>query len=174
MFFSTPSKGWNLECSCSWPWTAMWPSATLYALLLCSPILSLPRWVSHLPLRHDAVIPFTVLTKRLLCAKAIWFSIPTLTTCLWPELPCGNINVNAIYGHNSCPPDWEALTSVHHSHSTPWSSRQCWACPQQRLSKNFRACCPHLCHHNYLCPSLLFCCHWFGVIQSLAYSHFCG
>ena len=49
--FSTTSQGWNLGCLCSWPWTTMWPSATLYALLLSSPILSLPRWVSHLPLK---------------------------------------------------------------------------------------------------------------------------
>lgn len=43
----TLSHGWSPGCSCLWPWTIMWPSATLYAMLLSLLIQACQGWVPH-------------------------------------------------------------------------------------------------------------------------------
>ena len=135
-FLSTCWLGWSLGCSCSWRWTAMWPSATPYAMPPSSPVLSLPRlvlplswgvWCSSL---HSLSLPSA-------CPIVEATSSPTrtVTTCLWPRFPVAKSRSTP--SMVSWQPSWlGALICSVFPCLTLWSCEQWWVClPQMLVTK---------------------------------------
>lgn len=77
-----------------------------YSTILTNPVITkagLPTFLRRVML----VIPFTFLTKCLPYCQATSFSIPTVTTCVWPKCSCGKVKVNTIYGLLVSLPTWD-------------------------------------------------------------------
>ena len=96
--FSTLSQHWNLGCSCSWPWIALWPSTfpLRYATILTNSIVAKAKFLTF-PLGVILAIPFTLLTKHLPYRKGNIISHTHCDHMTVAKLSCGNIKVNAIY-----------------------------------------------------------------------------
>ena len=148
----------------------MWPSATLYALLLCSPILSLPRWVSHLPLRHDTCHSFySTHQKTALLQRQ--YDFPYL---LWPHV-FGQVALWKYQGQchlwsNGCPPDW-GLWHLCITVSYTMILKAVVSLSSAEAQQNFSTCTAHICAIiiTYVPAFFTFCTHWFGS-HTISYS----